>query len=461
MKRFLVASVALGFLLAGVVPVAGAAPAPAINVFEGTGSATALDLTIPGLAGVARSTGNETLLEYAKKFPGITVAHTFSSFKVDGIKNQASTSGGAASQCDLLSREIDPLTACSSSNREISSAPGEPGDDLSTCSTLTLPVELNVISLNTACSKSNSRSDKGAPGSLNEASVASAGVSLDLSALGLEETKDSVVSSVQAFVVGAVNSLPQNDLTDAAKADLAKGLEDFLTSIAQGNHIADIKVGTSSVIVDTAGSLTTVTSKAAGATVELLGVTVGSKTDYLITIEVSQAIASANWDQVKGIASAKATQALATLRIKDLAGLCELLGLNCENNYIQIVVDADAVNALLAPLNSIPLLATTITVGPATPEQTGKRVVATASGVEIHALKGLGESAAGKLDGGIDLRVAVAGVTLSGDIQSTEVAGLPLTGGPTYLYIGGAILLAGAAFGLYRWSVKLRAGARP
>ncbi|MEO7803812.1 MAG: hypothetical protein ABIS18_05150 [Actinomycetota bacterium] len=467
MKRFLVATMVLGVLLGGVIPVAGAAPTDSMNVFEGTGSATALDLSMPGLLGVAKTAGDQTLIDAAKKFPGLTVGHTFSSFKVDGVKSTVSANGGAAPDCDLLTRNVDPLKICSSADGgdagEVSAAPGSlGGDDKASCT----DVSLLMVSFASACGKSFSSITDGRPVSINEATVITGSVLMDLSSLNpeLEANKDALLSTLQTFVVSNLNSVSTGaDITDSVKADITSKLDSYLSTVASIGRVADIKLGPSTVVVGGIGDITTITSKAAGGTVELLGIPVGNAFKYLITIEVSHSIATASWDRAKGLANATAQKALATVRISDLANLCSVVELNlpCENGYIKLVVNGDqgAVDTILGTLNTIDLLHTTVNVGPDTKEQTGKSVVATASGVEIHALKGLGQSADGKLDGGIDLRIATAGVTLQGDNVRVEASTLPLTGGPTYLYIGAALLLAGAAVGLYRWSSKLRTAA--
>ncbi|HVE76894.1 MAG TPA: hypothetical protein VND22_09060 [Actinomycetota bacterium] len=434
MKRVVISALMLVLVLGALVPSASAVE-PVIK-FEGSGAARALDLSVPGLARLAPAVANA--------LPALTLGHTSADFS-----SVPAVSGLAAGTCNLLSKGVDPLKACSDSSLETSLVPGGlAGDNLATCDNIALPV---VVTLATSCGMSNSKIVNGAPVSVNEAGVATVNLSLDLSALAaVEAVKDDAVAGVQELVNTVFGQLPVNPLTAGMQDNLQSEIDRLLQAIAEGGQAAVIKIGTSSTIVDNAGTITTVTSKAAGAQIGLLGLT-NALEDGLVQIEVSSALATAKWDSVAGIASSHSEPALAKLKVRDILNLVP-------GDYVEAVVNVDALNGILGTLNNItPLLATEIKASDYTKDQTGSSVFASASGVEIHALKGLGASSPTATDGGLSLRLAAANVAIAGDIAKPVEPPMPLTGGPTYMYIAGAILLAGAAFGLRRMARGLNA----
>lgn len=419
--------------------------------FEGTGSARALDLSVPGLARLAPAA--------AALLPSLTVGATSANFS-----SKPSAQGMAAGVCNLLSKGVDPLGACSFGSMEQSVVPGADGlagDQNSTCK----DVSVAVVTLSTACGKSVSSIISG-PASINEAGVAEVKVNLDLAALGLPlngstAAKDLLVTNVGGLVnqvftlattVEDTANLSQNPLTADKLPALNSAVEDLLRAVSVADQAAVIKVGNSSTIVDSVGTVSTITSKAAAARIGLLGLT-DALEDGLVIIEVSSAMATAKWDSVAGIASSHAEPALASIKVKDILDLVP-------GDYLGIVVNVDQLNSVLGTLTqATPLLATEIKASDVTKDQTGKSVFASASGVEIHALKGLGASSVGAADGGLSLRLAATQVAIAGDVAPNgapvQNPPMPLTGGPTPLFILGALILAGGAFGAFRFSRKL------
>lgn len=447
MKRFF-APVSAAFLIVGILATtAFAAPAPVVK-FQGSAGATALDLNIPALGGLSP--------DLARIFPGVTIGRTSSSYG-SGV-----AAGGAAGQCNLLAAGTgdagDPLSLCNRSTVASSDAlSGNPGSDTAQCGGLfAFPATgASVVNIGTACGRSSSAITAGAPSSINEASVAYTKVGLDLSGLSPETeiAKDALVTSVQDVLNSVFSTVPSLGIDNQQNA-LRSALTDFLNSVSLGTHAVSIKVGPSSTIVETVGDITTVTSKAAAASVGLLGLT-DALSDGLMIIEVSGSQASASWDNIKGIASAPAaTQALATIKVRDLLDLVP-------GDYLTTIVTVDQLNSLLEPLNTIPLLATTISVGKATEAQEGRSVSASASGIEIYALKGLGSTASANEapNGGVDLRLATAQVALAGDKVLGREEDLPRTGGPTFLYVAAGMALILGAAAAFRGARKMRATA--
>lgn len=461
-------SIGSAFLIGAMIPASYAA-GPASVVFKGSGEATALDLTIPALKGLAAQ--GYISADTAKQFPGITVGHTIADFG-----SATGVAASAAGKCQLLSDSSDPLKVCSKETIAASdTTAGQLGNDRLSCAQVLNVPDFNgatpLVSLGSACGMSKSSVVSGHPLSDNQASVAIGKVALNLSALSpdIEASKQALVKGLQQVVDSVLNIVHVDDAFIISKQSaLQDALDKALQSVAAGTHAADIRIGSASTVVENAGTVTNVASKVSGSSIGLLGITDALK-DGLIQIEVTGSSASASWNDATGRAIAPpATQALAIIKVKDLLALCggTLSGDACETaGYIQQKVTVSQLNELFAPLKSVPLLATDVTVGTATPAQEGTSVAAAATGIEIHALKGLGETNAACLTdaaachAGIDLRLAAARVTIAGDIKNAELPPLPHTGGPTYLYFTGAALLAGAAVALRRMARKLNPSA--
>lgn len=420
MKKTLVAALVLLVLGAAMVP----AWAQGVQVsFSGTGNARALDLSVPAL----RALGLQN------QFKGLTVGLTSSTFDIS--PSAKSVSGFAAGKCDFIATQADPnALPCDQSTLEASSA-ASPGGKGACADNLTV----TVVSVSTSCGKSSSSlTAAGLPSSLNDATIANVKISADLSALGLEAIlgveakKDQVLTVVSDLTSVVFQTAPSSAQTNALK----DATEDFLNSIKDGNQFAVVKVGAASTNVIPTGDVTTLTSEAAGAKIGLLGLT-DALQDGLVIIEISSGVAKGTFNGVTGVAEASAAGPLATVKVRDLIDLAA-------GDYIVQTVPVPALPSLLGALNNT-ALETSVEAGTYTKDvQTGKSVSAFTSGVTIHALKGLGESAAGAKDGGLIVRVASADVKLAGNLVSAQApcCALATTGGPVYAYLAGAALLA-------------------
>ncbi|MBW3588999.1 MAG: hypothetical protein KY429_06245 [Actinobacteria bacterium] len=442
MKKGLIAILVLLVLGSAMVP----AWAQSIQVsFQGTSSARALDLSIPAL----RQLGLQD------QFKGLTVGLTSADFSISS-SNKA-VSGFAAGKCEFIASQPDPgALPCDQSTVETSSvsSPGGNGACVDNSS-------IAVVNLATACGKSaSSLTSAGLPSSLNEAGVASARVSANLAdlglgaALGVEATKDQLLTAVQGLTNDVLTKASSAPVAGEKVAALRDATNEFLANVADGNQFAVLKVGASTTNVIPDGSNTNVVSEAAGAKIGLLGLT-NALEDGLVIVEISSGKAMASFDGTSGLAQASAVGPVATVKVRDLINLDN----NAATQYLEVIIQPEMLNSLLAPLSSAPLLETTVEAGSHTQGvQTGKSVSAFASGVTIHALKGLGESEAGKKDGGILLRIAAADVRLAGDIATTEppCCALATTGGPVYGYLAGAALMALLALALLVYVRKLR-----
>lgn len=422
MRRTVIAGLSLVLMLGAMVPASHADPAS----FSGQGSARALDLSIPAL---------NQFPDLAAVFKGLTLGHTSASFT-----SAPEAKGYASGDCELLKSTGFEGIPCAKGTFEDSSTPADLEDGVATC---VINQTITVVGLRNSCGNSSSRIEGGKPVSLNAGGVAAVGVSVDLNALGLatylEDNKDQVVDLLASLLSDVFRIV-----TGEQRTELEEALGEFLNSVKAGGQFASITVGDATTNVTNLGDVTTITSAASGGRVGLLGLTDALK-DGLITVEVSSGSATASIDGVKAATSASAVAALAKVRFRDL------LDLDPASDYIVAEIDPVDINGLLSPLNGTPL-ETTVEMAKTTQSATA----ASSTGVGIRALKGVGESSAGKKDGGLTLRLAAAEVSVNAVLNVRIQQPLPLTGGPTYLYwVAAAILAIGAPL-LIRVARRLR-----
>jgi hypothetical protein len=439
MKRGAVLLLSSLFLVSAFVPTATAAESKAL--FNGDGSARALDLSIPLL---------NALPVVGSTLQGLTVGLTSTLFSSD-----PKAQGAAIGNCGILPADVKvPLPVglpCTSDTTETSSAPvGDAGDGVQKCASA---LSIAIVELVTSCANSVSKIVENRPVSLNNGGVATLNLGLaDLSGLlGLNATDTAAglvdtVTGLLSGVLGTVQGLapvPALDLKGAVQQvlDQLKGL-----GVAK---LATIQAGLSSTDLTNEGTITNVVSSAAGAKVGLLGLT-NALSDGLLIVDVSLSKALASWNDATGTANSSSTPAVATIKVKDLLNLVP-------GDYLTSGIDASLLNSLLAPLAGT-ILDSGIELASATPPQTGNNVIASTSGVALRLLRGLGESAPGARDGGIALRLAAADVRLAGDVvKAAQVApALPVTGGPTFLFLVGAAALATASPFVARKARKMR-----
>lgn len=443
MKKGSIAILVLLVLGSAMVP----AWAQSVEVsFQGTSSARALDLSIPAL----RQLGLQN------QFKGLTVGLTSADFRISS--GDKAVSGFAAGKCEFIAAQPDSGTLpCDQSTVETSSI-SSPGGAGSCAYNLSVP-PVTIVNLATACGKSaSSLTSAGLPSSLNEAGVADVRLSANLADLGLEAalaleaTKDQLLTAVQGITNDVLTKASSAPVAGENIAALRDATNEFLANVADGNQFAVLKVGASTTNVIPDGSKTNVVSEAAGAKIGLLGLT-NALEDGLVIIEISSGKAMASFDGTSGLAQASAVGPVATVKVRDL------INLNPADEYLSVQIQPEVLNSVLSQLSAAPLLETSVQAGSHTKGvQTGKSVSAFASGVTVHALKGIGESEVGKKDGGILLRIAAADVRLAGDIATTEppCCALATTGGPVYGYLAGAALMALLALALIAYVRRLR-----
>lgn len=504
MKRLLVVPVVMMFILSAFVP-AASADTPNV-VFMGQAQSNALDLSLPLLnilpnlgsilGGLVGGVGNLT--------KGITVGHTEDVF--EGLNNPSSQ-GLAVGVCSLLGNNLLSLPSvagnlpgnlpglgslpllgglpCTGQDQVESASAGNNGSTTQSCGT---GLNLAILVIKTACASSFSTISNARPTSANTAGVAEIDVSLLPNILGTTGLNSLLGSlglgnltggSGGAPVVGnlpVLGPLVQTLLgglnlgnllggtlggNAAQSPDLLGSLTGILQNIlGNAGNLVSLSIGTGSSLLTANGAASQDTSSAAGATLGLLG--------NLIKITVGAANTSVVWDDASGQATADASPAVAHVTIGnplDLGGapLLDLpISLPSLSGLLGGLLGSSTDSAGdLTLLGGTPLQ-TVIKVATATPHATGRNVTASSNGVAIDALEGLGASALGAYDGGIRLNLASSSASVAGDILKVQAAApsLPITGGPTYVFLAGAAFMAVAAGHVLRKSRRVRVGAK-
>jgi LPXTG-motif cell wall-anchored protein len=172
-------------------------------------------------------------------------------------------------------------------------------------------------------------------------------------------------------------------------------------------------------------------------------------THGLLKISITGGSAEAKYLGATGKGSAVATPATANIQVRNLdqAG-------NIYTTLANIPISAPPVTLPLpAPLT------TTLSVGtPKTSQGDALPATASVSALEIHALQGLKESAAGPDPGGILFQVGAVEARADGKIPTT-VLSLPKTGGMRYVFFALAAILAVGAPAIYIISRRIRRSA--
>lgn len=498
MKRLVVVPVVMIFLLAALVP-AASADTPNV-VFMGQGQSNALNLSVPLLNSLPTSILSGILGNLGSLGKGITAGHTESTF--EGLSN-ASANGLAIGLCGLLGQNLLSLPAtggtlpgtlpalgglpnlgglCSGQTQATSSSVGSHGSTTQACQDLNIA----ILDIKTACSQSYSTIDGGRPVSQNNAGVAEIDVALlpnVLGGLGLNSLLGSLGlgnllgTTTTAGSLPVVSQLPVGPLVDNLLNGLLKGvagsagvplatndLVSTLTNTLQqvlGNagNLITIRLGAGSSVVSNNGSATQETTQAAGAHIGLIA--------DLIQIDVGAANSTVSWNDATGQASGDASPAIATIKIANPLGGAPLLNLPLSLPSLSGLLGGLGGLTQADQAGDLTLLAgtpleTTIKIASATPHQSGRNVTSSSDGVSILALKGLGASTLGAMDGGLRLQLASSSASVAGDILKVQAAApsLPITGGRSYVFLAGAAFMAVAAAHVIRSSRRLRAGAK-
>ena len=496
MKRLLVVPIVTLFLMTALVPASSAAQAQV--VFLGQGQSNALELSVPMLNILP-----SVLPLLGSLAKGLTVGHTETTY--EGL-NPAQANGLAIGVCSLLGSNLLNLPAvggtlpgtlpglgalpvlgtlpCTGQDQAESASTGNQGSTTQQCGTA---LAIAILDIKTACADSYSSVASGRPVSQNNAGVAEIDVSLVpnvLGTLGLNNLLatlglggvgggsgvTSTLASlpvvgplVNQLVGGLLGPVLQNTLgstlTSGQSNDLLGSVTGLLQQVLGGaGNLVSLQLGQGSTVLSNNGSASSETSQAAGATVGLI--------DNLIQVTVGAANANVSWDDATGQATANATPAIAHIKVGDPLNLggAPLLDLpisvpNLTGLLGGLLSSTDQAGDITL-LKGTPLQ-TEIKVASATPQATGTNVTASSTGVGIDALEGLGATSPGSMDGGIRLNLANASASVAGNIAKVQSAApaLPITGGPTYVFLAGAAVVAVAAGHTLRASRKLRAKA--
>jgi hypothetical protein len=493
-KRLLVVPIVVMFLMTAFIPASSAATAQV--VFLGQGQANALELKLPLLnilPGVSSLLGSLT--------KGLTVGNTETTF--EGL-NPVQAQGLAIGVCSLLGSNLLNLPSvggtlpgtlpglgalpvlgslpCTGQDQVESDSTANQGSTTQQCGT---NLSIAILDIQTACADSYSSAASGRPVDQSNAGVAEIDVSLIpsvLGTLGLNNLLGTLgLGNVTggSGVTGTLSGLPivgplvnqlvggllgpvlqgnlGNTLSSGQSSDLLGSVTNLLQQVLGGaGNLLSLKLGQSSSVLSNNGSASTESSSAAGATIGLI--------DNLIQITVGSANTQVVWNDATGQASSSATPAIANVQIAN-----PLTGGSLLNLPITVPNLSGLLGGLLSSTDQagdLTLLAgtplqTTIKVASATPASTGASVTAQSTGVGIDALQGLGSSSPSAYDGGIDLNLANANSSMAGNIAKVQSAApaLPITGGPTYVFLAGAAVVAVAAGHVLRSSRKLRAKA--
>lgn len=498
MKRLFVVPIVVMFLMTAFVP---ASSADASVVFMGQAQSDALKVSVPLLnilPSVLGSLGNLS--------KGITVGHTENTF--EGL-TPSQASGLAVGVCALLGNNLLSLPAvsgnlpgalpglpavpslgslpCTGQDQLTSASTGAQGDTTQHCGT---DLAIAILDLKTACAQSFSSTQNGRPIGENNAGVAELNVSLLSNVLGsaglgnllgslggglvngLPVVGPIVSNTVGGVLTGLVPGLlgpllgQQNGSGGVLGGVQSNDLLSSVTNLLQGalgnlGDLLTIKLGQASTVITNNGAATQDTAHSAGATIGLLA--------NLIQVTVGESTSQVTWNDTTGNASAHASPALAHLTIGnplggtlldlpiDLSAVTNLLGGTLGGLGI---VSTDAQHDLIL-LKGTPLQ-TTIGISTATDDATGPSVSASASGLTVKALQGLGASSPTAFDGGIIVDLASTSASVAGNIAKVQSASspLPITGGRDYVFLAGAGILALGAAQMLRGSRKVRAKAK-
>lgn len=499
MKRWLVVPFAAMFLMTAFIPASSAAEASV--VFLGQGQSDALQLSLPLLNLIPGVNG---LLGTLAK--GLTVGHDETTF--EGLA-PAQANGLAIGVCALLGNSLLSLPnvgsgalpgnlpalgslpvlgglPCTGSDQVESASTGNQGSTTQQCGT---NLNIAVLTIKTACASSYSAVVDGRPTSANTSGVAEIDISLIptvLGSLGLNNLLGSLglgqLTGGGSGTAGPLGNLPLvgplvnqllgglltpvlqgslgNNLTGNQSTDLLGAVTGLVQQVLGGvGNLVSLQLGNGSSVLTANGSASTESAQAAGATIGLI--------DNLVQISVGAANSQVVWDDATGQATSSAAPAIAHIKVGDPLNLTGA-------PLLDLPVSIPSLSGLLGGLLSstdqagdLTLLAgtplqTQIKVASATPSATGANVTAQSTGVGIDALEGLGASSPSAFDGGLRLNLASSSASVAGNIAKVQSAApaLPITGGPTYVFWAGGLVVATAAAHILRKSRRLRAGAR-
>lgn len=412
MKRLFPLVFAALALAAASVPAGAAAPAaaPAQSSYALEGEARGLELAL-GEQGV-------TL--------GVALSRGDSSPSAEGV---------GAGQCSVLGQDPDPDDLpCNESTMQTSQAPGgSPSKDgAQNCAGPSIPAPLgSVLTIDVACGASVSSIAGARPKTTNVGKVAEVAAELDLRGLipQAEDAKEQLVDELQKIIGGAPEPIKN-------------ALDQLLDAVDEG-QAAQIVSGPASSDITSKGKKVTVRSTSAGALIGVVGLpdldkdgvpVPGSSVateDGLIIIEVGAGTARASINKLSAAATADATAALVTVKVRDITQV--------KPTYQSFSV---------APGQTLTILEgtaaeSTITAAAATSEEKPGSALAAADAVRLHLLKGV----SGGLKLGLSRATAAATVEKVLAVRAENPPKvLPQTGARDLTFIAvGLLILASLA----------------
>lgn len=279
-----------------------------------------------------------------------------------------------------------------------------------------LPSPLPALTLNLACSTASATTANNLPTASATATVA--GTSADLSTiLSMVITPGSPTANALQSTLGQLGSVTA--AIPLAGAPLSTVLSKVLNA-ALTTQTLGIKVGGTTSSVTTTGATVAAKAVASGAEIDLLAVAGGQP---LVKIVVGSAGATATYDRSAGRSSPVVDPAIVTVTVAGTPPIALSTG-----------------QAPLTVLKGTPLESTITPAAGATAANPDGSVKATAAGVGLQLLRGLG--------GGINLQLAGATAAVSGSLAAAQAPApqapgrtLPRTGGVPWVPLVGVGLL--------------------
>lgn len=412
MKRLFAALASVGLLVALAIP---------------AGAKTIVEThTDYALAGEARG------LELAIAGQGVTLG-----LAMARADSAPSALGVGAGQCTLLGDDPDPESLpCTDESTVKTEYPGTPGDGAEQCAG-SLPAPLNeIVDLRLACGASRSGVRAGLPFTTNNGKVAHLGVTLPVGTVFDSLPVNQVVDDLTETLS------PVLDLAPKEVRDAVENVVDLVDDVAATEALA-VKLAPSSSNIVRKGTGLRVSSDAAGALIGVLGIPEGQVDgtnvsvssdplkNGLLIIEVGRAQATAAIDTKSAAASAAASPAVVTVKVRDIT--------KPKPTYVVVTV---APGETVTVLEGTPA-ESTITAADSTIEEKANSATAAADAVRLHLLKGV--------NGGVVLGLGRATAAVNGDVvknrritQAPPQKVLPFTGGTDMTWLAlGLIGLAG------------------
>lgn len=399
-------------------------------------SASAWAAPVPGAAGSAGS-------------PEVFAASASGAALVLKLEGQTLTGGlssvSTSSALTTVAQGIGSLTPIANTEDQKVTVQGNgTKSDPTACGTPALPSLPLPLTLGLACSSASADVANGAPTASATGSVASAGLDLN-SLLNTVVHANTTLANALKQVLGTLPAIP------AAGTTVSNVISQVLNQATSTQTLA-VTLGHSTSSVTTAAGAVTSDATANGGEIDIMPQTPGGP---LASIVVGSSEAKAVYDRGTGKATPSFDAALVTVTTN-----------NPVTGKQTVTVAPGATTTILA---GTPLQSTITVASGSTKTNSDGSVSATADGVSVDLLQGIGASSPTAYDGGLDLAFASATASAGGTPAVAPVAPasftpksppvLPFTGEAPWIPVAGAGALA-AAVALYVVRRRLLARAR-